>query len=84
MSLQNGHGRNELGIVISFLLVFSPLYTEQLLYIYILYIYIYIYINNAKINEFEDKTPGITNLAINTTLNAKINDVKNEICSVKY
>ena len=27
----------------------------------------------AKINDIEDKIPDITNLAINTTLNAKIN-----------
>ena len=45
MTLENGHGRNLLGIVISFLLVFSALYTVQFLYIYILYIYIYIYIH---------------------------------------
>ena len=28
---------------------------------------------NAKIKDIEDKIPDITNLAINTTLNAKIN-----------
>ena len=34
---------------------------------------------NAKIKNIEDKTPNITNLATNTTLNANINEVKNEI-----
>ena len=29
---------------------------------------------NAKINNIEDKTPDVTNLATNTTLNAKINE----------
>ena len=33
---------------------------------------------NANIN-IEDKIPDITNLATNTTLNAKINKVKNKI-----
>ena len=32
---------------------------------------------NAKIRNIEDKIPDITNLATNTTLNAKINEVKN-------
>ena len=31
---------------------------------------------NAKIKNIEDKAPYITNLATNTTLNAKINVVK--------
>ena len=31
---------------------------------------------NAKIKNIEDKAPDITNLATNTTLNAKINVVK--------
>ena len=31
---------------------------------------------NAKIKNIEDKIPDITNLATNTTLNAKINEVK--------
>ena len=31
---------------------------------------------NAKVKNIEDKTPDITNLATNTTLNAKINEVK--------
>ena len=34
---------------------------------------------HAKIKNIEDKIPDITNLATNTTLNAKINEVKNEI-----
>ena len=34
---------------------------------------------NAKIKNIEDKIPDITNLATNTTLNAKINKVKNKI-----
>ena len=32
---------------------------------------------NAKIKNIEDKIPDITNLATNTTLNVKINEVKN-------
>ena len=31
---------------------------------------------NAKIKNIEDKIPDVTNLATNTTLNAKINEVK--------
>ena len=34
------------------------------------------------IKNIEDKTPDITNLATNTTLNAKINEVKNLCISV--
>ena len=34
---------------------------------------------NAKIKNIEDKIPDITNLATNTSLNAKINEVKNLI-----
>ena len=34
------------------------------------------------IKDIEDKLPDITNLATNTTLNAKANDVKNEIPSI--
>ena len=34
---------------------------------------------NAQIKNIEDKIPDITNLATNTTLNAKINKVKNKI-----
>ena len=34
---------------------------------------------NAKIKNIENKMPDITNLAANTTLNAKINEVKKEI-----
>ena len=34
---------------------------------------------NAKIKGIEDKIPDITNLATNTTLNAKIDEVKKEI-----
>ena len=33
---------------------------------------------NAKITDIEDKIPDVTNLATNDTLNAKINEVKNE------
>ena len=33
-------------------------------------------------SEIEDKIPDITNMATNTTLNAKINQVKNEISSI--
>ena len=36
---------------------------------------------NAKIQNFEDKVPDITNLVTNTTLNSKINEVKNQIPS---
>ena len=39
-------------------------------------------VHNTKIRKIEDKIPDITNLATNTTLNAKINEVKNEIPSV--
>ena len=34
---------------------------------------------NAKIKNIEDKILDITNLAANTTFNAKINEFKNEI-----
>ena len=34
---------------------------------------------NTKIKIVENKIPDITNLATNTTLNAKINEVKGEI-----
>ena len=34
---------------------------------------------NDKIKDIEDKIPDIANLATNTTLNTKINEVKNEI-----
>ena len=34
--------------------------------------------NYAKIKDFEDKIPDTTNLATNTTLNAKRNEVKGE------
>ena len=37
---------------------------------------------NVKIKDIEDKIPDITNLAANTTLNAKRNEVKNEIPSI--
>ena len=33
---------------------------------------------NAKIENIEDKVPDITNVATNTSLNAKINEVGNE------
>ena len=36
-------------------------------------------VNTAKIKNIEDKIPDITDVAIKTTLNAKINEVK-----VKY
>ena len=36
---------------------------------------------NAKIQNFEDKVPDITNLVTNTTLNSKTNEVKNQIPS---
>ena len=39
------------------------------------------YVYNAKIKNI-DKIPDITNLATNTTLNAKINEVKNETPSI--
>ena len=35
---------------------------------------------NAKIKDIEDKILDITNLATNTTLNAKINEVKKKPC----
>ena len=38
MSVENGHGRNQSEIIVSFLLVFSPLYTVQLNLIYNLFI----------------------------------------------
>ena len=34
---------------------------------------------NAKIKNFEDKTPDITDLATSANLNAKINEIKGEI-----
>ena len=37
---------------------------------------------NAKIKDIEEKIPDITNVATNTTLNAKINEVKIEIPSI--
>ena len=37
---------------------------------------------NAKIKNIENKIPDVTNLATNTTLNAKINEVKKEISSI--
>ena len=39
-------------------------------------------IYNTKITNIEGKIPDITNLAANTILNAKINEVKNEIPSI--
>ena len=39
-------------------------------------------VHNAKIKNIEDKIPGITNLAIKTTLKAKTNEVKGEIPSI--
>ena len=37
---------------------------------------------NTEIKNIEDKTPDITNLATNTTLSAKINEVKNETACI--
>ena len=37
-----------------------------------------LYIYNYKIKSIEDKIHDITNLATNTTLNAKINEAKKE------
>ena len=37
---------------------------------------------DAKIKDTEDKISGITNLAANASLNAKINQVKNEIPNI--
>ena len=37
---------------------------------------------NSKIKSIEDKIPGVTSLATNTTVNAKINQVKKEIPSI--
>ena len=37
---------------------------------------------NAKIKNIENKIPGITNLATNTTPNVKINEVRNEVPSI--
>ena len=39
-------------------------------------------VDNNKIINIADKIPGITNLATNTTLNAKTNEVKKEIPSM--
>ena len=38
----------------------------------------------AEIATIEDKIPDIANLATNTTLNAKINEVKKEISSINH
>ena len=40
------------------------------------------YLYNSKIKNTEDKIPHVANLATNTTLNAKINEFKNEIFSI--
>ena len=40
------------------------------------------YLYNSKIKNTEDKIPHVTNLATDTTLNAKINEFKNEISSI--
>ena len=37
------------------------------------------YIYNDKIKNIEDKTPGIPNLATNTTIYTKTNEVKNKV-----
>ena len=39
---------------------------------------------NTKIKNIEDKIPDITNLATNTTLNPKTNEVKDKISSYYY
>ena len=39
-------------------------------------------VNNAKIENIEDKIPDITNLTTNTTLNAKINEFKGKILNI--
>ena len=39
---------------------------------------------NVKIENIEDKILDITNLATNTTLNAKTNEVKNKIVNIIY
>ena len=39
------------------------------------------YVFNAKIKNIEDNIPDVSNLAIKTTLNAKINEVKGELPS---
>ena len=41
-------------------------------------------VHNAKIKNIGAKIPDITKLATNTTLNVKINEVKNEILSITY
>ena len=46
-------------------------------------------IYNAEIKNIENKIPDITNLATNTTLNAKINEVKKipsitNLATIKY
>ena len=38
--------------------------------------------NNTKIKNIEDEIPDITKLANNTSLNAKINEVKREVLSI--
>ena len=40
------------------------------------------YLYNSKIKNTEDKITHVANLAANTTLNAKINEFKNEISSI--
>ena len=37
---------------------------------------------DAKIKHIDDKIPNITNLATNTTINTKVNEVKREISSI--
>ena len=37
---------------------------------------------NAKIKDFEDKMPDITNLATKTTLSSKINELKGKILNI--
>ena len=37
---------------------------------------------DAKIKYIDDKIPNITNLATNTTINTKVNEVKREISSI--
>ena len=39
-------------------------------------------VSNVQIKSIEDKMPDITNLAVNNTINVKINEVKGKIPSI--
>ena len=39
-------------------------------------------LHDVKIKNIEDRIPGITNLATNASLNAKVNEVKREILNI--